>query len=86
MVLYFMDRTDVEVAVRECADARPVFCIIRIDNMSEVTSEMTDVERSSLLSDVTEKVLSYFNERTGSSSSTMIRISSHAFRIRRLWK
>lgn len=65
MVLYFMDRTDVEVAVRECADARPVFCIIRIDNMSEVTSEMTDVERSSLLSDVTEKVLSYFNERDG---------------------
>lgn len=65
MVLYFMDRTDVEVAVRECADARPIFCIIRIDNMSEVTSEMTDVERSSLLSDVTEKVLSYFNERDG---------------------
>ena len=65
MVLYFMDRTDVEVAVRECADARPVFCIIRIDNMSEVTSEMTDVERSSLSSDVTEKVLSYFNERDG---------------------
>lgn len=65
MVLYFMDRTDVEVAVRECADARPVFCIIRIDNMSEVTSEMTDVERSSLLNDVTEKVLSYFNERDG---------------------
>lgn len=65
MVFYFMDRTDVEVAVKECNEARPVFCLIRIDNVSEVTADMTDVERSSLLSDVTEKVLSTFSEKEG---------------------
>lgn len=65
MVFYFMDRTDVEEAVRECMEVRPVFCLVRIDNVSEVTADMTDVERSSLLSDVTEKVLSYFTERNG---------------------
>lgn len=65
MVFYFMDRTDVEEAVRECMESRPVLCLVRIDNVSEVTADMTDVERSSLLSDVTEKVLSYFTERNG---------------------
>lgn len=65
MVFYFMDRTDVEEAVRACMEARPVFCLIRIDNVSEVTADMTDVEKSALLSDVTEKVLSYFTERNG---------------------
>lgn len=65
MVFYFMDRTDVEVAVKECNEARPVFCLIRIDNVSEVTADMTDVERSALLSDVTEKVLSRFSEKEG---------------------
>lgn len=63
MVFYFMDRTDVEVAVKECTEARPVFCLIRIDNVSEVTADMTDMEKSALLSDVTEKVLSYFTEK-----------------------
>ena len=61
MVFYFMDRTDVEVAVKECTEARPVFGIIRIDNVSEVTADMTDMEKSALLSDVTERVLSYFS-------------------------
>ena len=65
MVFYFMDRTDVEVAVKECTAARPIFGIIRIDNMSEVTADMTDMEKSALLSDVTEKVLSYFSSREG---------------------
>ncbi len=65
MVFYFMDRTDVEVAVKECNEARPVFCLIRIDNVSEVTADMTDVERSALLSDVTEKVLQSFSEKEG---------------------
>lgn len=65
MIFYFMDRTDVEVAVKECNEARPVFCLIRIDNVSEVTADMTDVERSALLSDVTEKVLSRFSEKEG---------------------
>ena len=65
MVFYFMDRTDVEVAVKECTEARPVFGIIRIDNVSEVTADMTDMEKSALLSDVTERVLSYFSSRDG---------------------
>ncbi len=65
MVFYFMDRTDVEIAVKECREARPVFCLVRIDNVSEVTTDMTDVEKSSLLSEVTEKVLSYFTEKDG---------------------
>lgn len=65
MVFYFMDRTDVEKAMKECDEARPVFCLIRIDNVSEVTVDMTDVERSALLSDVTEKVLSFFNAKEG---------------------
>ena len=65
MVFYFMDRTDVEKTMKECDEARPVFCLIRIDNVSEVTVDMTDVERSALLSDVTEKVLSFFNAKEG---------------------
>ena len=65
MVFYFMDRTDVEKAVKACDEARPVFCLIRIDNVPEVTADLTDVERSALLSDVTEKVLSSFNAKEG---------------------
>ena len=65
MVFYFMDRTDVEEAVKECRESRPVFALIRVDNISEVSAVMTDVERSALLSDVTEKVLSCFSEQEG---------------------
>ncbi len=65
MVLYFMDRTDVEKAVKEAEDSRPVFCLIRVDNASEVTSEMSDVDRSALLSDVAEKVLATFSDHDG---------------------
>ena len=65
MVLYFMDRSDVEKSLKESEEARPVFCLIRIDNIQEVTAEMSDVERSALLSDVTEKVLATFNSHDG---------------------
>lgn len=65
MVFYFMDRTDVEKAMKACDEARPVFCLIRIDNVPEVTADLTDVERSALLSEVTEKVLSSFNAKEG---------------------
>ncbi len=65
MVFYFMDRTDVEEAVEACRASRPVFALIRVDNISEVSAVMTDVERSALLSDVTEKVLSFFSEKEG---------------------
>lgn len=65
MAFYFMDRTDVEMAVKACTEARPIFGIIRIDNVPEVTADMTDMEKSALLSDVTEKVLSYFSDKEG---------------------
>jgi c-di-AMP phosphodiesterase-like protein len=65
MVFYFMDRTDVHVVTKEAQEAMPVFTLVRIDNIPEVTSDMTDVEKSALLSDVTEKVLSYFSGHDG---------------------
>lgn len=65
MVLYFMDRSDVEKTVKDAEEGRPVFCLIRIDNAQEVTVDMTDVDRSALLSDVAEKVLSYFSDFDG---------------------
>lgn len=63
MVFYFQDRSDVEEAIKKCNDAMPVFCLIRIDNISEVTADMTDVEKSSLLSDVNEAILEEFTAR-----------------------
>ena len=83
MVFYFMDRSDADKAVREAEESRPVFCLIRIDNAQEVTADMTDVERSALLADVTEKVLSTFNAQKGfikqySSSDFVACISSKA--------
>lgn len=65
MVFYFMDRTDVHVAIKEAKESMPVFTLVRIDNIPEVTADMTDVEKSGLLSDVTEKVLSYFSGHEG---------------------
>ncbi len=83
MVLYFMDRSDVEKTVKEAEESRPVFCLIRIDNAQEVTVDMTDVDRSALLSDVAERVLSYFSDYHGfikqySTSEFVACISSEA--------
>ena len=83
MVFYFMDRSDADQAIKDAEKSRPVFCLIRIDNAQEVTAEMTDVERSSLLADVTEKVLNTFSREEGfikqySTSDFVACISSEA--------
>ena len=65
MLFYLMDRTDVEETLSACAEAMPVFCLIRIDNISEVVANMTDLEKSNLLSDVDECILGEFSELDG---------------------
>lgn len=61
MVFYFMDRTDAELTRKASEAAMPVFCRIRIDNLSEVAGDMTDVEKSALLSEVNECILGEFS-------------------------
>ena len=83
MVFYFMDRTDADEAIKDAEKSRPVFCLIRIDNAQEVTAEMTDADRSSLMADVTEMVLNAFSKEEGfikqySSSDFVACISSEA--------
>ena len=65
MVFYLMDRTDMEEAIQASAEAMPVFCLIRIDNISEVVADMTDVEKSNLLSEVDECILGEFSQLDG---------------------
>ena len=65
MVFYLMDRTDMEEAVQASEEAMPVFCLIRIDNISEVVVDMTDVEKSNLLSEVDECILGEFSQLDG---------------------
>ena len=54
-----------EKAVQACEEAMPVFCLIRIDNISEVSADMTDVEKSNLLSEVDECILGEFSQLDG---------------------
>lgn len=65
MVLYFMDRTDVELFRKSAEEAMPVFGMVRIDNISEVTTDMTDVEKSNILSQVNELILKEFSSVDG---------------------
>ena len=65
MVFYFMDRTDVELLRKSSEESMPVFCMIRIDNISEVTTDMTDVEKSNILSQVNELILKEFSQVDG---------------------
>lgn len=65
MVFYLMDRTDMEEAIQASEEAMPVFCLIRIDNISEVVVDMTDVEKSNLLSEVDECILGEFSQLDG---------------------
>lgn len=65
LLFYLMDRTDMEKAVQACEEAMPVFCLIRIDNISEVSADMTDVEKSNLLSEVDECILGEFSQLDG---------------------
>lgn len=65
MVFYLLDRTDMEEAIQASSEAMPVFCLIRIDNISEVVADMTDVEKSNLLSEVDECILGEFSQLDG---------------------
>lgn len=65
LAIYLMDRTEMEEAIAASEAAMPVFCLIRIDNISEVVGDMTDVEKSNLLSDVDECILGEFGELDG---------------------
>ncbi len=65
MLFYLMDRTDMEETLAASAEAMPVFCLIRIDNLSEALVNMTDLEKSNLLSDVDECILGEFSELDG---------------------
>ncbi len=65
MLFYLMDRTDMEKAIQASEEAMPVFCLIRIDNISEVSADMTDVEKSNLLSEVDECILGEFSQLDG---------------------
>lgn len=60
MVFYLIDRTDMALAIQASEAAMPVFGLLRVDNISEATQNMTDVEKSNLLSDVDEAILSEF--------------------------
>ncbi len=65
MAFYLMDRTDMELTRRASEEAMPVFCQICIDNFSEVAGDLSDVEKSALLSDVNECVLAEFSKLDG---------------------
>lgn len=62
MAFYIVDRTDMELAKRASEASMPVFGLIRIDNMAEATQNMTDVEKSNLLSEVNECILAEFSK------------------------
>lgn len=64
-LFYLMDRTEMAEAIRASEEAMPVFCLIRIDNISEVSADMTDVEKSNLLSEVDECILGEFSQLDG---------------------
>ena len=64
-LFYLMDRTEMAKAIQASEEAMPVFCLIRIDNISEVSADMTDVEKSNLLSEVDECILGEFSQLDG---------------------
>lgn len=63
MVFYLVDRTAMQQQIQACKEAMPVFGLIRVDNVAEATQNMTDVEKSNILSEVDEVILSEFISR-----------------------
>ncbi len=63
MAFYLVDRTAMQQQIQACKDAMPVFGLIRVDNVAEATQNMTDVEKSNILSEVDEVILSEFISR-----------------------
>lgn len=60
MAFYLVDRTAMQQQIQACKEAMPVFGLIRVDNVAEATQNMTDVEKSNILSEVDEVILSEF--------------------------
>lgn len=63
MAFYLVDRTAMQQQIQACKEAMPVFGLIRVDNVEEATQNMTDVEKSNILSEVDEVILSEFISR-----------------------
>lgn len=63
MAFYLVDRTAMQQQIQACKEAMPVFGFIRVDNVAEATQNMTDVEKSNILSEVDEVILSEFISR-----------------------
>lgn len=63
MAFYLVDRTAMQQQIQVCKEAMPVFGLIRVDNVAEATQNMTDVEKSNILSEVDEVILSEFISR-----------------------
>ena len=63
MAFYLVDRTAMQQQIQACKDDMPVFGLIRVDNVAEATQNMTDVEKSNILSEVDEVILSEFISR-----------------------
>lgn len=63
MAFYLVDRTAMQQQIQACKEAMPVFGLIRVDNVAEATQNMTDVEKSNILSEVDEVILSEFISR-----------------------
>lgn len=63
MAFYLVDRTAMQQQIQACKEAMPVFGLIRVDNLAEATQNMTDVEKSNILSEVDEVILSEFISR-----------------------
>ena len=62
LVLYFDDITESELRKIECESALPVFAVIEIDNMEEVSKGMTDVQRASLWAGVNNTIIDEFSK------------------------
>ena len=63
MAFYLVDRTAMQQKIQACKETMPVFGLIRVDNVAEATQNMTDVEKSNILSEVDEVILSEFISR-----------------------
>jgi len=63
MAFYLVNRTAMQQQIQACKEAMPVFGLIRVDNVAEATQNMTDVEKSNILSEVDEVILSEFISR-----------------------
>lgn len=65
MVLYFDDVTEAERSKQESVAALPVFCYVQLDNLGEVSSDLTEVQRSALWAEVNTMVLDEFGKIDG---------------------